>query len=78
MIYVLAGKIEQWVGKEKRVLVPGDAAFVPVGIVHASFTVGDVPSRMLAIFGPSVDQGFTIVEVGDTAAWKEMRGHKAA
>ena len=73
MIYILAGEVEQWIGKEKRILVPGDAAFVPAGTVHASYTAGNVPSRLLAIFGPSVGKGFTAEEVADAAPWKDMR-----
>lgn len=33
---------------------PGDSAFVPAGVVHASYGAGDGPSRLLAIFGPGV------------------------
>lgn len=72
-IYVLAGEVEQWIGTEKSILVAGDAAFVPAGMVHASYTSGNVPSRLLAIFGPSVGQGFTTIEVADTAPWKDKR-----
>jgi quercetin dioxygenase-like cupin family protein len=73
VIYVLAGQIEQWVDREKRLLVPGDAAFMPAGMVHASFNAGDGEARLLAIFGPCVGEGFETVEVGDDPRWKDLR-----
>ena len=36
VIYVLEGEIEQWVDREKRILRPGDSAFIGAGVVHAS------------------------------------------
>ena len=72
-IYVLEGKVEQWIGDEKRILVPGDAAFIPANTVHGSFTVGDKESRLLAIFGPCVGDGFISVEVASEAPWNSLR-----
>lgn len=73
LVYILAGRVEQWVGQEKRLLVPGDAAFLPAGAVHASFNAGDTEARLLAIFGPSVGEGFETIEVGDENPWKDLR-----
>ncbi len=73
VIYVLAGKIEQWIGEEKRILGPGDSVFIPAGVVHGSFTHGDSESRLLAILGPSIADGFTSIEVADEAPWKTLR-----
>lgn len=73
VVYVIAGKVEQWLGKEKRLLGFGDAAFIPAGLVHASFNAGDGDARLLAIFGPSIGDGFTTVEVGAEAPWKDLR-----
>lgn len=78
MIYVVEGQVEQWIGEDKRILAPGDSAFVPAGTVHASFTVGDRPSRLLAIFGPSVGDGFTAVELAGEAPWNGIRERQAA
>ena len=57
VIYVLSGTVEQWVDRDMRVLGPGDACFIPAGMVHASFHAGDGDARILAIFGPSVGSG---------------------
>jgi quercetin dioxygenase-like cupin family protein len=73
VVYILAGTVEQWVDREKRVLVAGDAAFLSAGAVHASFNVGEGEARLMAIFGPCVGEGFTTIEVGDQAPWKNLR-----
>ncbi|HEX4750818.1 MAG TPA: cupin domain-containing protein, partial [Bryobacteraceae bacterium] len=36
VIYVIEGEIEQWVDHEKRILRPGDSAFIGADVVHAS------------------------------------------
>ena len=41
VILVIAGTVEQWVDREKRILGPGDSAHIPADVVHASFNVGD-------------------------------------
>ena len=58
VFYVIAGRIEQWIDRERRILGPGDAAFVPPGVVHATFNAGEAEARMLAILGPCVGDGF--------------------
>jgi quercetin dioxygenase-like cupin family protein len=73
VIYVLDGVIEQWVGMQKRVLEAGDSAFIPADTAHASFCVGDETARILAIFGPSVGEGSTTVEVAHEAPWNTLR-----
>lgn len=74
VIYVLQGTLEQWVGAERDVLGPGDAAFIPAGKVHASFNVGSEDVRILAILGPAVGvKGYEVEEVGTIAPWKDLR-----
>lgn len=73
VIVVIAGKVEQWIGQERRLLGFGDAAFVPPGTVHASFNAGQGDAKLLAIFGPCVGDGFSTVEVGNEAPWKDLR-----
>jgi quercetin dioxygenase-like cupin family protein len=75
VIVVLSGTVEQWVGREKRILGPGDSAFIPDDMVHASYNVGDGEARLLAIFSPSIGEfGVTAVEVADEAPWRDLRG----
>lgn len=74
VIYVVAGKVEQWVDREKRILGPGDSAFIPADMVHASFNVGDADVRIVAILGPCVgDLGYELVDVSGEAPWKDLR-----
>ena len=74
MIFVLSGRLEQWVEKDLRILGPGDAVVIPMGTVHASFNAGTDDLRMIATFGPSVgDIGFTMVDVAGEAPWSTLR-----
>jgi quercetin dioxygenase-like cupin family protein len=74
VILVVAGKIEQWVDREKRILGPGDSAFITAGVVHASFNVGDQSVKIIAILGPCVGPiGYELVDVANDAPWKTLR-----
>jgi quercetin dioxygenase-like cupin family protein len=74
VILVVAGKVEQWLDREKRILGPGDSAFIPGGVVHASFNVGDTDAKIVAILGPCVGRiGYEVVDVAGEAPWKTMR-----
>jgi quercetin dioxygenase-like cupin family protein len=75
VILILAGEVEQWVDRDKRVLNPGDSAFVPAGVVHASFNVGEGDAKIVAILGPCVgDGGYELVDVAAEAPWNGLRG----
>jgi quercetin dioxygenase-like cupin family protein len=74
VIYVVAGRVEQWVDREKRSLGPGDSAFIPAGVVHASFNTGEVEAKVVAILGPCVGAiGYELVDVAGEAPWKGLR-----
>lgn len=74
VIYVVAGSVEQWVDREKRVLGPGDCAFIPADMVHASFNVGTSEAKIVAILGPCVgDGGYELVDVAGEAPWSGLR-----
>ena len=73
MIYVLAGEVEQWVEKEKRILKPGDAAHIPAGVVHATFNVSKSDATILAILSPGASQGPFMVDVSGESPWKDLR-----
>ena len=72
-IYVVSGRVEQWIERERRILDPGDAAFMPPGTVHASFNASDGDARLLAIFGPSAGGGFDTIEMAGEAPWSTLR-----
>jgi len=64
VLYILEGKVEQWIGEEKKILHPGDSAFVPADVVHASFNIGEGNAKILAILGPCIgEEGYEVVEM---------------
>src|SRR5260370_5728395 len=74
VILVVAGKVEQWLDREKRILGPGDSAFIPPDVVDASFNAGDQPAKIVAVLGPCVGPiGYEVVDVADDAPWKTLR-----
>ena len=74
VILVVGGTVEQWAGKESRVLGPGDSAFIPANVVHASFNVGTKNAKIVAILGPCVGpMGYELVDVSKKAPWKDLR-----
>jgi quercetin dioxygenase-like cupin family protein len=73
VMYVVAGEVEQWVDREARVLGAGDAAFIPAGMVHATFNIGKAAAHLLVVFSPCVGDGFEVIDVSSEAPWKELR-----
>jgi quercetin dioxygenase-like cupin family protein len=74
VIYVIAGEIEQWVDREKRILRPGDSAFIGADIVHASFNASDQNATLLAILGPCEGPGgYELVDVANQQPWTSLR-----
>jgi quercetin dioxygenase-like cupin family protein len=72
VMYVVSGKVEQWIDREKRLLGAGDAAFISAGIVHATFNSGG-EARLLVIFSPCVGEGFEVIDVSGEAPWNGLR-----
>jgi quercetin dioxygenase-like cupin family protein len=73
-IFVLKGEIEQWLETENKILKEGDSAFIPKGMVHASFNVSEEPVKVLAILGPCIgEEGYELVDVSDQAPWNDLR-----
>jgi len=74
VIYVVAGRVEQWVDRDKRILGSGDAAFIPGDMVHASFNIGDSDAKIVAILGPCVGaDGYEVTDVSGEAPWNGLR-----
>ena len=74
VLYVISGTVEQWVGQEKRIIGPGDTAFLPADMVHASFNAGKTDAKIIAILGPCIgDGGYELVDVSGEAPWKDLR-----
>lgn len=74
LIYVVDGEIEQWVHQQKRMLRPGDSAFIGADVVHASFNVSGGDAKLLAILGPCAGpEGYELIDVADQEPWASLR-----
>lgn len=72
IIYLLEGQAEQWVGREKRVLGPGDMAHIPMNEPHATFNSGSTPLKFLAILSPVDAPGPFTVDVFNEPPWSGL------
>ncbi len=74
VIYIISGEVEQWLEDKKQILKPGDAIFIAAGVVHASFTLGDKPAKLIAVLSPCIGEGgYEMVEVSSEAPWNGLR-----
>jgi quercetin dioxygenase-like cupin family protein len=74
VIYVLRGRIEQWVEDQHQILHAGDAVFIGSGVVHASFNVGRSTAQLFVALGPSVGRaGYKAVDVSTKKPWQNLR-----
>lgn len=74
VIYVAEGSIEQWLGKEQRILNAGDSVFIPPDQVHASFNTSNSDAKLLLALGPCIGaEGYELVEVADQPPWNTLR-----
>lgn len=74
VIYVLAGEVEQWLEGNRQNLQAGDSVFIDADVVHASFTAGNQPARLLAILSPCRGEGgYELVDVSQEAPWSGLR-----
>jgi quercetin dioxygenase-like cupin family protein len=74
IIYVLEGRCEQWVEREKRLIGPGDAVHIPTNVVHCSWNAGESLLRVLAILSPARISGPAMVDVSQDEPWRSLRG----
>ena len=74
IIYVISGRVEQWVDQERRDLAPGEIAHIPMGVVHASFNAGNEMLTLLAILSPGRCSGEFVVDVSGEEPWASIRG----
>jgi quercetin dioxygenase-like cupin family protein len=73
LLYVLSGRAEQWVGKEHRILGPGEVAFVPTGEVHGTYNPFSEKLVFLAILAPAKAPGPALVDVSTEEPWRSLR-----
>lgn len=73
IIYILEGKAEQWVDKEQKTLCPGEAAHIPVNVIHGTYNPGDTDLIFLAILSPAVFDGPALVDVSKEMPWLHLK-----
>ena len=59
--------------RERRLLGPGDAAHIPVNVVHGTYNAGPTTLVFLAILSPAVFTGPALVDVSGEAPWATLR-----
>lgn len=78
IIHVVAGRAEQWVEHEHRILGPGDTAHIPANLVHGTWNAGNETLVFLAILAPADAEGPALVDVSGEAPWATLRANPAA
>ncbi len=73
LLYVVDGRVEQWVDREKRVRGPGELAHVPVNVVHGSYNVFAEPVVFLAVLSPAVFEGPVLIDVSQDEPWRSLK-----
>jgi quercetin dioxygenase-like cupin family protein len=74
VIVVQSGRIEQWLEQERSELGPGDAVFIPAGVVHASFNTGEETARLTVALGPCAGQsGYEAEDLSQDEPWRSLR-----
>ncbi|MGJ8672219.1 cupin domain-containing protein [Rubritalea sp.] len=72
-LYILSGSIEQWIGEEKRFLGPGEVVYIPAGVIHGSYNVGDEDAQLLAIFNNKDADAEIATDVSNQEPWASIR-----
>ena len=73
ILYVLEGRLEQWVGRKKRVLGPGDLVFIPENVVHGCYNIFRKRVRFLAVLSPAKAPGPMLVDVFRDKPWCALK-----
>ena len=73
LIYVLEGRGEQWVDRERRILRAGETAFIPRRVVHGIYNSSKAPVTFLAILSPAVAKGPFLIDCYEDEPWRSLR-----
>ena len=73
VIYVVSGRAEQWVDRDKRLLGPGDIAHIPADVVHGTYNAGNETLVFLAILAPAKFEGPALIDVHLEEPWRSLR-----
>ncbi len=73
LLYVLEGRAEQWVDRERRILSAGELAHIPKDTVHGTYNVFDARLVFLAVLSPAIIDGPALIDVSDEEPWRSLR-----
>lgn len=73
IIYVVSGKAEQWVDREKQILEAGEIAHIPKDVVHGTYNAGEGDLIFLAILSPAEFEGPALIDVYEEEPWRSLR-----
>lgn len=73
IIYILSGRAEQWIGREHRILGPGEMVLIPKGEVHGTYNIFRERLVFLAILSPANAPDPAIVDVSTQEPWSSIR-----
>ena len=73
IIYVLAGELEQWLEQDRRVLKPGEAIFIPRGVIHGCYNESAAECEFLAILTPSKISGPFSIDHSAEEPWRSLK-----
>ncbi len=73
IIYILSGRAEQWIGKEHRILGPGEMVLIPKGEVHGTYNPFNERLVFLAILSPADAPEPGVVDVSMEEPWCSLR-----
>ncbi len=74
LIYIISGRAEQWVGKEHRVLGPGEMVFIPKGEIHGTYNPYNERLVFLAILSPAKAADPGVLDYSTEEPWASLRG----
>ena len=73
ILYILSGRAEQWVEREKKIIGPGDSLYLPAGVIHGTYNIGAGLLDFLAILSPASSGDPVTLEVSQEEPWKSLR-----
>ncbi|MFO0985226.1 MAG: cupin domain-containing protein [Planctomycetota bacterium] len=77
ILYIVEGRAEQWVGREHRILGPGEVAHIPRDEVHGTYNVFADRLLFLAILSPATFDGPALIDMSQDEPWRSIRGGTA-
>ncbi|MGI8974523.1 MAG: cupin domain-containing protein, partial [Gaiella sp.] len=75
LIVVKAGRVVQWLERERKELGVGDSVYIDKDVVHGSFNEFEETAELQVILAPaSGDGGYELVDVAGDEPWATLRG----